>query len=363
MEWEVAQNPLDIVWVEEDDKVYACCQDGVYELPKDTIDSDDDDYLFLFDESVKKKRCLVSEKVKKKAAILRIKFKRNAKCFDYHRGVLYSLHIKADQAYVETNSLHDFHCTNPSLCVVHGENQIFGDSWISVESDNLFVFVFGHCYKGILDNTASRISLRKLANQIHHKIQLYSEGLIERPHYDGDDLIENIIDKQTLVSNKDSKPKLVKEKCQDLTFISHEIVLLLRSGILTEYQKSGRTYNKKQMPFHVSMYRPLGQGKYYKGYCHVVTKYFSIYKRRVSTAVHQTNDDDDAQCKIFLTSLSILFFEARFHFEIRISYFARFLSRSIAEISFASKVGKWRKNLEDFFNLVQKILIQNQLSI
>ena len=293
MEWEVAYEPLDIIWVEEANKIYACCQDGVYELPRETIDSDDDDDLFLFDESesVKKKRCVVAEKVKKKAVILKIKFKRSAKCFDYHNGVLYSLHIKGDQAYVETTSLHTFQCSNPSLCVVQGENQIFGDSWILVESDELFVFVFGHCYKGILDNTASRISLRKLA-QIQQKIQLYSEGLIERPHYDGNDLIEKIIDKKELVSKKDS-PKMVKENCQDMKFISHEHVLLLSNGTLTEYKKNGRTYNKKQMPFLVSMCRPLGQGKYYKGYCHVVTKYFSIYKRRVSTAVQQTNDDDD----------------------------------------------------------------------
>ena len=125
---------------------------------------------------------------------------------------------------------------------------------------------------------------------MQNKIQLFSEGHVRRPSYEGDDLIEKIIDQQSLSLATKNLPKQINNKYTDIEFIDHESVILLdEKGVLSEYKKSGRNVVKHQVPFLVSKARPCKQSAE-KAYF-VISKYYSIYKKHVLSQEKQTSNN------------------------------------------------------------------------
>lgn len=112
MEWQSPNPPIDLASV--NDKLYICCQDGVYELDKQVpMDLDDDD---LFGDIDEKRHCPgPSFKETKQDALLKVKFKKEALCFCLKDNVLFSLHKKNQTCYVEATDLETFQCINPTV--------------------------------------------------------------------------------------------------------------------------------------------------------------------------------------------------------------------------------------------------------
>ena len=187
---------IDLITFEE--KLFACCKDGIYEL-----DSHNDSLGFedaeedLFAEA--KRPCRVMPVSEEIDGLLKVKFKREAICFTIIDKILLSLHLrKGTQAYIEATCLETFQCCNPNVCLLHKNDQKeFGEAWMMTSNDNVVVVhCFGITYIGELDsvNDIKNLGLKMKKCSARNKLELYADNIVFRPKIVSEDIIERIID-------------------------------------------------------------------------------------------------------------------------------------------------------------------------
>ena len=283
-EWHIKSKCLDLICYQ--DNLYIACQDALYELQlpnsKNQLaledEEDHEDFFRLFGSDNEgqpkpKRPCMLTD-IKVQKALLKVKFKREAICFchDSSRGLLYSLHSKGhDTVYVEATDLSNFQTCNPSLCMIKDQKAV-GKPWMLVEGRSFFLFL-NQCYRGLLNDSITMDHQLEPMPGIRLKIDLYLQGLVSRPNYPGDDLLEQVLDKQRL-EDKSNNHRVLKESFQDLRFLSHErLVVLTSNGSLREYRKDGRVISKVDiLASHVLLMTAMN------GLLYFVTRYGSIYR-------------------------------------------------------------------------------------
>ena len=281
--WECSFLPIDIIAFQSN--LYACCEDGVYELTLNScletdLDFEDDD---LFMESSSKKICQEpTEKIENTAGLLKVKFKRKSLAFScFQSRNLVSLHQKnGREFYIEVTDLMTFNCKNPNLSLVTIDQKNSDKVWMMINDDLLAVHIFGSTFKGKFDGQS--LDLKKC--HVQTKLDLFIENVFHRPRIQSEKIIEKIIDelkieKSVLSACKETALVTSPDGVCDINFVSHDLVLIVlndgdKKGQLLQYQKNGKDVWKTEIPIsHVSMTR---KGLSNQG-CLVMTTYGALY--------------------------------------------------------------------------------------
>jgi hypothetical protein len=324
--WRVPHPPLDLVWSQ--DKIFICCQDGVYQLEDEEtkiqdLDDDDDDFDIFFNNdddshsSAKKRLCRDSMPERQvQTAVLKIKFKKPAISFaTYDGSILLSLHRKnsSTHAFIEATDLTTFHCKNPNVCVLEQDDQedlqVLTEqedpcSWMylctrsSLQDDSilgqqqqksknnlcLFVRCFGKTMIGILDKD-HKTSLNSISHpgSIKTKADLHLAPILKRqPAPKSLDLIQRIIDQQQVNLTQFQASPMSKDDISDILCVSRDIILVMSKHNLVQYVKSGRAVTKVVIPIA----EPLAMRIKNDQECLILTAYGAVYQLDVPFEQH-----------------------------------------------------------------------------
>ena len=190
-----------------EDKLFACCKDGIYELNRynDSLDFDEAEED-LFAEA--KRPCRVMPVSEDIDGLLKVKFKREAICFTIIGKLLLSLHLlrNGTQAYIEATCLETFQCRNPNMCLLHKNGkQEFGKAWMMTSNDSIVVVhCFGITHVGKLDSASDIVDLglKMQKCSAKNRLELYAQNIICRPKIVSEDIIDRIIDEFKVMKSR-----------------------------------------------------------------------------------------------------------------------------------------------------------------